>query len=42
MQFSVALVTFFYNLVSFKYYGELGVSTYTIVLNWHLIAMNLL
>lgn len=42
MQFSVALVTFFYNLVSFKYYGELGVSTYTIVLNWHLIAMNLI
>ena len=42
MEFSVAVVNLIYNLVAFRYYGELGVSVYTIVQNWNLIALDLI
>ena len=42
MEFSVSVVNLIYNLVALKYFGELGVSVYTIVQNWNLIALDLI
>ncbi len=42
MELSVAVINLIYNLVALKYYGELGVSAYTIVQNWNLIALDLI
>ena len=42
MELSVAVINLIYNLVALKYFGELGVSAYTIVQNWNLIALDLI
>lgn len=42
LNFSVSVVTFFYISVCAKHYGEIGVSSYVIIMNWNIICMNLL
>ena len=42
LNFSVAVLTFFYIAMARNLYGDLGVSTYAIFMNWNLIFMNLL